>query len=146
MLFRSGTASSTTSTTSTWNAVSFAGGDSLSSTGSFIFTQSPQGYGGAAVNLIDLGVSPGQTIYGYSLMAPDVTPATATDLVDWTNGSVYLTNTNQVDGTADFSSFGGRFVRPVPEPSAYGALMVGAGLAAFGLRRWRTRRHYAGPA
>jgi hypothetical protein len=129
-----------TSTTSTWNAVSFTSGDSLSGTGSFVFTQTPQGIGGAAISLTDLGVGNGQTIYGYSIMGPDVTPTTAADLVDWTNSSVYLTNTSQVDGTADFSTFGGRFVRPIPEPSAYGTILLGAGLLAFGVRRRFSRR------
>ena len=33
-------------------------------------------------------------------------------------------------------------ITPVPEPSTYGALLMGAGLAFLGLRRWR--RHRAG--
>jgi hypothetical protein len=133
-----------TSTTSTWNAVSFTSGDSLSSTGSFVFTQTPQGIGGAAISLTSLGITNGQTIYGYSVMAPDVVPTTAGDLVDWTNATIYPTNTSQVDGTADFSTFGGRFVRPIPEPSTYGAILMGAGLLGFGLRRRLSRRAYAG--
>jgi len=133
--YPTGTSSSATSTTSTWNAVTLANGDSLSGTGSFVFTQSPQGLGGAAINLTDLGVAVGQTIYGYSIMAPDVTPTVASDLVNWQNSSVYRTTTNQVDGTADFAAFGGRFIRPIPEPSTYGAIFLGVGLAAYGLRR-----------
>jgi len=31
-------------------------------------------------------------------------------------------------------------ITPVPEPSTYGALLLGAGLAVFGWRRWRQRR------
>ncbi len=31
-------------------------------------------------------------------------------------------------------------VTPVPEPSTYGAMLLGAGLAVFGLRRWRRSR------
>ncbi|MDI1251289.1 MAG: autotransporter-associated beta strand repeat-containing protein [Lacunisphaera sp.] len=31
-------------------------------------------------------------------------------------------------------------ITPVPEPSTYGALLMGAGLAGFGLRRWRQKR------
>ncbi len=142
--YPTGTSSSATSTTSTWNAVSFTNGDSLSSTGSFVFTQTPQGIGGAAINLTDLGVANGQTIYGYSIMGPDVTPTVASDLVNWQNSSVYLTNTSQVDGTADFSTFGGRFIRPIPEPSTYGAIFLGAGLVAYGLRR-RSGRHAVSP-
>jgi hypothetical protein len=28
----------------------------------------------------------------------------------------------------------------VPEPSTYGALLMGVGLAGFGLRRWRQQK------
>jgi len=31
-------------------------------------------------------------------------------------------------------------ITPVPEPSTYGAMLMGAGLAVFGLRRWRQKR------
>jgi len=31
-------------------------------------------------------------------------------------------------------------ITPVPEPSTYGAMLLGAGLAVFGLRRWRRNR------
>jgi fibronectin-binding autotransporter adhesin len=34
-------------------------------------------------------------------------------------------------------------ITPVPEPSTYGALLMGAGLAAFGVRRWRRQRRAA---
>lgn len=33
--------------------------------------------------------------------------------------------------------------KPVPEPSTYGAMLMGAGLAIFGLRRWRQQRAVA---
>jgi len=31
-------------------------------------------------------------------------------------------------------------ITPVPEPSTYGAILLGAGLTCFGVRRWRQSR------
>ncbi len=134
-----GTAS-TSSTSSTWSILNYTNGDSITGTGTVVFSSANQGIGGAAIKLSDLGVSTGQTIYGYSIMAPDVTPLVASDLVDWNNSTFYPTNTNQTEGTADFSTFGGRFIRPIPEPSTYGAIFMGTGLVAYGLRRRRLSR------
>jgi hypothetical protein len=131
---------STTSTTSTWNILDYTNGDNLSGTGTFVFQSASQGIGGAAIKLSDLGILTGQTIFGYSIMAPDVIPTVASDLVNWQNAAVYLTDTDTPEGTADFSTFGGRFIRPIPEPSTYGAIFLGAGLVAYGLRRRLDRR------
>jgi len=68
-------------------------------------------------------------------MGPDVAVVNASDLVTWTNSTVYQTNTSTLAGTADFTAYTGRFIRPVPEPSTYGAIFIGAGLAAYALRR-----------
>jgi len=96
---------------------------------------------GILIRFTDLGLSVGQTIYGYSLMAGDVTASSGSDLVNWNNSSVYLTNTDPNSwGNMDFMGFGAQISRPVPEPSTYGALFLGAGLACFGLRRWRALR------
>jgi len=94
---------------------------------------------GILIRFTDLGLSVGQTIYGYSLMAGDVTATKASDLVNWNNSSVYLTNTDPNSwGNMDFMGFGAQISRPVPEPSTYGALLLGVGLVFFGVRRWRT--------
>lgn len=93
---------------------------------------------GILIRFTDLGLSVGQTIYGYSLMAGDVSANTASDLVNWNNSSVYHTNTDPNSwGNVDFMGFGAQISKPVPEPSTYGALLLGAGLAFFGRRRWR---------
>jgi autotransporter-associated beta strand protein len=44
--------------------------------------------------------------------------------------------------TASWEYYDNNYVRitPVPEPSTYGAMLMGAGLAVFGYRRWRTKR------
>ncbi|HLP25649.1 MAG TPA: PEP-CTERM sorting domain-containing protein [Acidobacteriota bacterium] len=97
---------------------------------------------GTLIRFTDLGLSVGQTIYGYSLMAGDVSANSASDLVNWNNSSVYLTNTDPNSwGNMDFMGFGAQISRPVPEPSTYGALFIGASLALFGLRRWRALRN-----
>ncbi|MBI2514292.1 MAG: PEP-CTERM sorting domain-containing protein [Opitutae bacterium] len=96
---------------------------------------------GILIRFTDLGLNVGDTIYGYSLMAGDVTASTSSDLVNWNNSSVYLTNTDPTTwGNMDFMGFGAQISRPVPEPSTYGALLLGAGLALFGIRRWRMHR------
>lgn len=96
---------------------------------------------GILIRFTDLGLSVGQTIYGYSLMAGDVTANSASDLVNWNNTSVYHTDTDgSTWGNMDFMGFGAQISKPVPEPSTYGALLIGVGLACFGWRRWRTQR------
>jgi hypothetical protein len=96
---------------------------------------------GILIRFTDLGLSVGQTIYGYSLMAGDVSANNASDLVNWNNSSVYRTDTDaDTWGNMDFMGFGAQISRPVPEPSTYGAIFVGAGLAFFSVRRWRANR------
>jgi hypothetical protein len=100
-----------------------------------------QGIGGAIVSMSDLGITAGTTIYGYSLMAYDVTNGgNMANLVNWNNTTYYSTTTDGTTGGGgiDLSAVNGvLYNKRVPEPSTYGALFVGAGLAFFGLRRWR---------
>jgi hypothetical protein len=95
---------------------------------------------GIMITFADLGISAGTTIYGYSLMAGDTAPTTAASLVDWNNATYYPTNTNPAgDGNMDFMGFGAQISRPVPEPSTYGAILVGLTGLGLGWRRWRRR-------
>ena len=94
-----------------------------------------QGVGGVYISFGSLGIPDGTTVYGYSLMAPDVTATNATlaDLVDWNNTSVYLNNTSDTVGSIDLAGFNGR--RFVPEPSTYGAILLFVSVAFVALRR-----------
>ncbi|MFN0274770.1 MAG: T9SS type A sorting domain-containing protein [Chitinophagales bacterium] len=56
-----------------------------------------QNRGGVFVSFSTLGFITGETIYGYSLMATDVTASTAAQVLDYTNASIFPTNT--VDAT-----------------------------------------------
>lgn len=84
--------------------------DDLSGTALNIGDSQTVGIGGVAISLATLGISAGQTIYGYSLIPTDANASTASNLLDFTNSSLYPTNTANADatGTADFSTFGGR--------------------------------------
>lgn len=91
---------------------------------------------GILISFSDLGISAGTTIQGFSLMAGDVTPTNAASLVDWSNSSVYRTDTNASTwGNMDFMGFGAQIARPVPEPSTYGAIFAGLSVAGFVWRR-----------
>jgi len=99
---------------------------------------------GILIRFTDLGLSVGQTIYGYSLMAGDVTASSGSDLVNWNNSTVYRTDTDASTwGNMDFMGFGAQISRNVPEPSTYGAILFASGLAFFGIRRWRAARSTA---
>ncbi|MFA6287508.1 MAG: PEP-CTERM sorting domain-containing protein [Opitutaceae bacterium] len=101
---------------------------------------------GIIIRLSDLGLTVGQTIYGYSLMAGDVTASSSSDLVDYTNTGVYLNTTNagtnpDADfGNVDFAAFGAQLARPVPEPSTYGMIFMGL-CGAFWV--WRRKKQTA---
>ncbi len=67
---------------------------------------------------------------------------------DWT-GAVFDTTGSTPMNQVVFNGFVGnntkwqsydRQITPVPEPSTYGAILMGVGLTVFGLRRWRQRR------
>lgn len=94
---------------------------------------------GVMVRFSDLGLNVGDTILGYSLIASDTVVGAASDLVNWGNSSVYLTNTdaNTSAGDMDFMGFGAQLSRYVPEPSTYG-LLFGGGATALAL--WRRHR------
>ncbi len=108
-------------------------GNNMSGTPS-VSIDTNQGIAGTLISLADLGISAGTVIYGFSLMGTDVNAASASNLVNWNNTSIFPTNTGHDNGTHDFI-MPGIFVRPVPEPSTYGAMFMGLiGLIWGGLR------------
>jgi hypothetical protein len=116
----------------------FTNGDNLSGTASGSASAGTLELVGILIRFSDLGISAGTTIYGYSLMAGDVTPTNAANLVNWNNSTYYPTNTDPNGyGNMDFMGFGAQISRPVPEPSTYGAIFIGLGAAFFGWRRYR---------
>jgi hypothetical protein len=107
-----------------------------------------QGLGGAIVSMSDLGIAAGTTIYGYSLMAYDVTTGgNMTNLVNWNNTTYYATNTDGTSGGGgiDLSAVNGvLYNKRVPEPSTYGAIFLGLTGTFLGWRRWRRGSSIAG--
>ncbi len=123
----------------------FTNGDNLSGTASGTTSIGELQLVGILIRFSDLGIAAGTTIYGYSLMAGDVTPTTAANLVNWNSATYYPTNTDSAGyGNMDFMGFGAQISRPVPEPSTYGAIFVGLSAAFFGWRRYR--RNVSAPA
>jgi hypothetical protein len=124
-----------------YNRSTFTNGDNLSGTASNTAGAGTLELVGILIRFSDLGISAGTTIYGYSLMAGDVAPTTAANLVNWNNATYFPTNTDPTGyGNMDFMGFGAQISRPVPEPSTYGAIFVGVGAVFFGWRRFRRAR------
>lgn len=100
-------------------------GDNItSSTGSTVATT--QGLGGILFTAADLGLAPGSNIYGYSLMASDVTATNSTQLLDWTNSTYFPTTTDGNTGGngLDLAAVNGVLFGAVPEPAPPAALLV----------------------
>ena len=73
--------------------------------------------GGIFFSLTDLGITSGQTIYGYSIFANDVPAAsTAAQLSDFTNATTFPTNTGTADGGVDLIATTGIFVNTTLVP------------------------------
>ncbi len=122
----------------TYNRSTFTNADNLSGTASGTASSGTLNLVGILIRFSDLGITAGTTIYGYSLMAGDVAPTTAANLVNWNSSTYFPTNTDPAGyGNMDFMGFGAQISRPVPEPSTYGALLLGAGIAFIGWHRWR---------
>ena len=86
-----------------------------------------QGLGGIIIRTSDLGLAGGSTIYGYSLMAADVTASNSTQLLDWTNATYFPTTTDGTTGGngLDLAAVNGLLLGVVPEP-APPAVLLGA--------------------
>jgi hypothetical protein len=96
-----------------------------------------QGVAGSFISFANFGISSGTTIYGYAIMATDVVSNNVSNLADWRNAAYYPTGTMDEAGGVDLMSFNGRIARPVPEPSTYGALLLGGCVGVWLLRRNR---------
>ncbi len=104
---------------------------------------------GIFFSLDDLGVSLGDTIYGYSLFGGDI--GLTSNLVDW---MTFPTNTSAANGGMDLVSGGiaftiqgqdtdGFFGTPasvIPEPSTWLAGLTGLGVLAWGKARYRRKK------
>ena len=124
-------------TSATYQRSTFTSGDNLSGTASDTTSAGTLQLVGIMIRFADLGISAGTTIYGYSLMAGDVAPTTAANLVNWNSATYYPTNTDPAGyGNMDFMGFGAQISRPVPEPSTYGAIFMALVLPLFGIRRF----------
>jgi hypothetical protein len=103
---------------------------------------SVQGVGGLVFSASDLGLIAGTQVYGYALMAADVTATNSNELLDWNNATFYPTSTDAVTGGGgiDLAAFNGFEFVVVPEPITLPALAVfGAFFAGCNLRRKKRR-------
>jgi hypothetical protein len=101
-----------------------------------------QGLGGIIIKASDLGLAPGTDIYGYSLMASDVTVTDPSQLLDWTDATYFPTNTDSTTGVngLDLVGVNGLLFAVVPE-TAPSALLLGAfGFFAVLCNHLRKRR------
>lgn len=101
-----------------------------------------QGIGGIVLTPSDLGLTLGTTIYGYSLMAMDVTAANSAQLLDWTNATYYPTTTDGTTGGGgiDLAGLNGMAFTVVPEPAPSAAVLAGFFALVAGCRRFICRR------
>ncbi len=97
-----------------------------------------QAIGGIVIPTSDLVSLPGQTIYGYSLFATDVT-GSGTQLVDWTNTSHFPKITTEANGGLDAIGTAAVLFTAVPEPTT--ATLAAVGMV--GLLNYRPRRRRA---
>lgn len=86
-----------------------------------------QGLGGLVITAADLGLTNGQTIYGYSLMGADVTATDPSQLLDWNNSTYFPSTTDGNTGGngLDLLGVNGLFYTIVPETTP-SALLLGA--------------------
>jgi hypothetical protein len=84
-----------------------------------------QGLGGILITAADLGLTVGSTIYGYSLMAADVTATNSAQLLDWTNSTYFPTNTDATTGGngLDLAAVNGLLLGVAPEPPPSAGLL-----------------------
>ena len=131
--------SPTGGTSGNFERATYTNGDNLSGTaGSVTNIGTGLNLVGILIRFSDLGISAGTTIQGFSLMAGDTAPVSAASLVNWNTTTYYPTNTDPTTyGNMDFMAFGATISRPVPEPSTYGAILMGLMAVGLGWRRAR---------
>ena len=93
-----------------------------------------QSLDGTFIRMSDLGIASGTTIYGYAIMATDVTNSGAL-LANWNNTTNYSTTTDNIVGGLDLAAFNGQLGRIVPEPATYGVILLGTATGLIALRR-----------
>lgn len=100
-----------------------------------------QGIGGIVITAADLGLALGQNIYGYSLMAIDVTASNSAELLDWTNATFYPTTTdgNTGGGGIDLAAINGIAFAAVPEPVSNSVLVAFLLVAGSTWHKHKTR-------
>ena len=103
-------------------------------------TTSSSNISGVILNLSDFGISPGTTIYGYSIMNADVNDeGNINNLVDYSNSTYFPADDNDGISLTDASAM--VFTEePIPEAPAYGAVFLGLGFAGLAVRRLRRPR------
>jgi hypothetical protein len=122
------------------------GGDANNLTVQNATSTGNQGIAGLVFTGSALGLSNGQTIYGYSLFATDVTDGgNAANLVNFNNATFFPTNTSGAGaGGLDLAAVNGLALQDiafsaVPEPSAYA--MVGVVVMVMGIWLRQRRRN-----
>lgn len=117
----------------------YANGDNLTANTDSAATAT-QGIGGIVISAADLGLVLGQTIYGYSLMAVDVTASNSAELLDWTNATFFPTTTdgNTGGGGIDLAAINGLLFAAVPESVPTSALVAFILVTAFSWHKRKT--------
>jgi len=70
-------------------------------------TSLSQAIGGVFIRYSDFGIPNGTTIYGYSLIPNDFKGSSSADILNYTDSTLYPTNTSATDGGIDLVSFTG---------------------------------------
>lgn len=102
-----------------------------------------QGIGGIMFTMSQLGITPGTTIYGYSLFGNDVTDGgNSANLINYANSTYYPSATSNATGSGgiDLATVNGVSFSVIPEASTYALGGVAAMLGAIILHRRRTLR------
>jgi hypothetical protein len=110
--------------------------------GTFIFDLSIWATARIVLTPADLGLTVGGTIYGYSLMAMDVTATTSAQTLDWTNAAFYPTTTDGTTGGGgiDLAGLNGIAFSVVPEAAPSAAWLGAFALLATACHFARARR------